>query len=289
MPADDAVEDPLLHPWRLHPWNTSFRWRSPTELTALTAEQAAAFDREGVVVLEQVVTGDELAELVDALDEAERETDDFLGGLPDGRLMIAEQGAITFSVHLAARSEPARRATMHPTLLGACRDLVGPDVRLYWDQAVYKKPAKPRRFPWHQDNGYTFVEPQQYLTCWIALTDAAVDDGCPQVVPGVHRRGTLAHRWVDPLGFECFREPPVTPMIAEVRAGDVVAFSSLSPHLTGPNLTDRVRKAYIVQYAPEGAEALAGDPAAGPPTTRTPCDDPDRQYPVLANGRPCTA
>jgi hypothetical protein len=63
---------------------------------------------------------------------------------------------------------------------------------------------------WHQDNGYTFVEPQQYLTCWVALTDATEANGCPWVAPGVHKLGTLAHRYVEPLGFECFDDPPET-------------------------------------------------------------------------------
>jgi len=31
---------------------------------------------------------------------------------------------------------------------------------LYHDQAVYKENEKPRRFPWHQDNGYTYVSPE---------------------------------------------------------------------------------------------------------------------------------
>ena len=30
-------------------------------------------------------------------------------------------------------------------------------------------------------------------------------------------------------------------------------FSSLAPHRTGPNLTDGTRKAYILQYAGDGA------------------------------------
>ena len=36
----------------------------------------------------------------------------------------------------------------------------------------------------------------------------------------------------------------------------MVVFSSLTPHCTGSNRTDQVRKAYIVQYAPDGAEVL---------------------------------
>ena len=74
---------------------------------------------------------------------------------------------------------------------------------------MYKKPEKPRRFPWHQDNGYKFIEPQAYLTCWIAITDATEDNGCPHVAPGLHRLGTLEHTYVEPLGWECFTEPPV--------------------------------------------------------------------------------
>jgi hypothetical protein len=66
-----------------------------------------------------------------------------------------------------------------------------------------------------------------------------------------------------------------------------VVFSSLTPHLTGPNTTDAVRKAYILQYAPAGAEVLRGDPSAGPPSLREPADAPDRQYPVLRGGMPC--
>jgi hypothetical protein len=73
-------------------------------------------------------------------------------------------------------------------------------------------------------------------------------------------------------------------VVAEVPAGGAVVFSSLTPHFTGPNLTSDVRKAYIVQYAPDGAAVLNGDPEAGPPVSATPCDAPERQYPVLVGG-----
>jgi hypothetical protein len=74
--------------------------------------------------------------------------------------------------------------------------------------------------------------------------------------------------------------------LAPVGAGGAVVFSSLTPHLTGPNTTSAVRKAYILQYAPAGAEILRGDPAAGPPALREPANAADRQYAVLRGGRP---
>src|SRR4029453_16591298 len=86
------------------------------------------------------------------------------------------------------------------------------------------------------------------------------------------------------LGFECFSDDDIADIdVAEVGAGGGGVFSSLPPHLTGPNLTGEVRKAYILQYAPQGAEVLRGDPS-GEPTERVPADDPDRQFPVLRAG-----
>ena len=183
-------------------------------------------------------------------------------------MFIAEAGAITFTTHSGrAVGDRAAAFATHDVFVDLCADLVGPDVNMYWDQAVYKKPEKPRRFPWHQDNGYTFVEPQQYLTCWVALTDATEANGCPWVAPGVHQAGTLAHHYVEPLGFECFDDPP-DKIAAPVRAGGAVVFSSLTPHLTGPNLTDEVRKAYILQYAHARSEVLQGDPTRARRRTR---------------------
>ncbi|MGZ8753042.1 MAG: hypothetical protein ACXW1S_08665, partial [Acidimicrobiia bacterium] len=55
---------------------------------------------------------------------------------------------------------------------------------------------------------------------------------------------------------------------------------------TGPNTTGAVRKAYILQYAPDGAVALQGDASKGGPIARVPCTDRDRQYVVLRDGEP---
>lgn len=254
----------------------------------LAKDQAEAFDRDGFVVLRGVFTADEIAAVRAVGDEADAGTELLLRELPEGRAYIAEAGAITFSVHAVSRSSVAADFSRHPVALALCADLVGEDVRLYWDQFVYKKPEKPRRFPWHQDNGYAFVLPQQYLTLWVPLTTATVDNGCPWLAPGRHREGTLAHRFVDPLGWECLGDV-VDAVPAEVTVGDVVVFSSLTPHLTGPNNTHEVRKAYILQYAPDGAAVLWGDPDAGPPSGAVPAAVAERQYRVLAHGAPVPA
>jgi len=259
-----------------HPENRSFTWAPPRgPYRRITAAQAAQYDADGYFLLADAFDAATIASVTAAIDPLEAKVEALLKNQPDETLFIATAGAITFCPQLVVRSALLRDFCRHPVFADLAHDLLGPDVRLYWEQAVYKKPERPREFPWHQDNGYTYVEPQQYLTCWVALTDATLDNGCPWVAPRRHRDGTLRHE-LTPIGWRCLDDvPDAVPVPA--RAGSIVVFSSLTPHRTGPNLSGAVRKAYIVQFAPDGAVALHDG-------ARVPQNDAARQFPVLAGG-----
>lgn len=270
---------------RAHPWNDGHAHAaSEGPFTTIGPEQAAAFDRDGFFVLRGVFTDDRLADLDAAIGPGAEMVQDLLQQLPGGRLSVAGLDTQTVAPNMVGGSEVLRSVCADPTLLGVCADLIGPDVRLYWEQAVYKQPHSAAPVLWHQDNGYTYVEPQQYLTCWIAITDATRQNGCISVVPGVHRDGTLEHRSTE-IGEECWGDWDAAVDVP-VDAGDVVVFSSLTPHATRENRTDDLRKAYIVQYVPDGAVALEGDPTSGAPPTRRPLVDPVLNQPLLVDGRP---
>ena len=218
-------------------------------------------------MLEDAVDPETIAAVDAEIEPFDREVLDFLAH--PARRPVQHRRASTPS-RSRSTSRRARRCSRDfcasPLFADLCHDLIGPDARLYWEQAVYKQPQGAEPVLWHQDNGYTYVEPQAYLTCWVALTDATLDNGCVWVLPGVHRAGTVAHRDT-PIGFQCCEDPDGAVAVP-VKAGSVVVFSSLTPHATGHNTTDEVRKAYILQYAPDGAVALQGDPADGSPTDR---------------------
>jgi ectoine hydroxylase-related dioxygenase (phytanoyl-CoA dioxygenase family) len=266
-----------------HDLNQGFEWadhRGPFRV--VTEAQARQYDELGYFVLEDALTAEQCDAVTAAIDPVEASREKELRQQHDGKFFIARADEITFTTHLVVRSEILRRFTASVLFADLCADLIGPDVRLYWDQAVYKKPGTEAPFPWHQDNGYAFVEPQQYLTCWIALTDATVENGCPWVVPKLHRQGTLAHQYSD-IGFVCLSDPDGAVAVP-VRRGSMVVFSSLTPHSTGPNVTQAVRKSYIVQFAP--ADACVIQVRQQTEVARQPADDEARQYMILREGQP---
>jgi phytanoyl-CoA hydroxylase len=173
---------------KLHPKNLRFTWTAPAgPFLRITPEQARAWNQDGGFLLEDAFTPEEVAAVRAEIDPIDAQSTAFLRTREGGKLFIAEDGNITFSPNLVLRSKALARFCAHRAFADLCHDLIGPDARLYWEQAVYKKPEKPGTFPWHQDNGYRYVEPQQYLTCWVPLTDATRENGCPWIAPGLHR------------------------------------------------------------------------------------------------------
>ena len=80
-----------------------------------------------------------------------------------------------------------------PEVLDAVEDLIGPDIRLFHLTVWPKDAGSGTYVSWHQDATYFALEPACHVTAWVALTDAPVESGCMEVVPGSHRLGQLPH------------------------------------------------------------------------------------------------
>lgn len=254
-----------------HPKNRAYQWTPlPGPFSILDQEASKSYDENGYFLFKDAFLPEELDAVEAAISPFERAAEDWLRSTGGG-VSIAQADRITFTVHLVKQSPVLKQFSRHPVLQRLCTDILGKNARLYWDQAVYKKPGNPAEFPWHQDNGYAYVEPQNYLTCWIPLTDATEENGCPWVVPGFHKSGTFDH-WPSPNGMQCLTDPEHAVAVP-ARKGDIVVFSSLTPHRTGPNLTDATRKTYVLQFAPDGA--VMHPKEGGAPILQ---NDDERQY-----------
>lgn len=259
--------------------NRGFVWRhrlGPFRL--ISPEQAEHFNRWGYIVLRNAIEPSILTNVRSAIDAVEAQYEASLLGGTDGN--GTRVGKISFTHHVVLQSTLVRAFAVSDLFVNICSDLLGPNVRLYWDQAIYKKAACEVDVPWHQDTGYVFTEPQDYLTCWVPLADVSKENGCLWVKPGKHLRGTLRHRMTQ-IGYTCGSKADVG-LPLEVEAGDVAVLSALVPHRTGPNLSDSTRKAYLLQYAVDGTRVLRDH--LGNDVNKL-CQATDRQFWLLEEGR----
>lgn len=134
-------------------------------------------------------------------------------------------------------------------------DLLGGPSSLYMPFTAVKSGGGGGRFSFHQDNQYTrFTDGLLGINIWFALVDMMPENGCLQMCPRSHLRGTLdADTEAD--GHRRTKIEPQDFLPLRMRAGDAVAFSRLTVHGSGSNSTPEARIAYALQFFRDDAEA----------------------------------
>ena len=179
-------------------------------------------------------------------------------------------GHVEFLFNLWLAEPEIRPFVFEPTLAGWAAQLIGTTaVRLLEDNALVKPPHSGGELQWHQDFPYWPLAQPNAVTAWIALDDTDADNGAMRAAVGSHltgerlpavfgtgtpylheRRPATVRPMEDPtaLGFE-------TETLG-LAAGEVSFHSSLTWHGSGPNNSDRVRRAVVIRYVADGTRWL---------------------------------
>jgi ectoine hydroxylase-related dioxygenase (phytanoyl-CoA dioxygenase family) len=145
----------------------------------LTAAQIAQYDRDGYVCPVDAFSTERTRAWRERLESFERS---------QGQKMTRGHN---FKPHLLF---PWVDEIVHaPEVLDAVEDLIGPDIRLFHLTVWPKDAGSGAYVSWHQDATYFALDPICHVTAWVALTDAPVEAGCMEVVPGSHKLGQLRH------------------------------------------------------------------------------------------------
>ena len=153
----------------------------------------------------------------------------------------------------AERDDVFMAHAANPRILDIIESLIGPDIKLFGSQCFMKPPGGIPK-PYHQDSAYFNIEPRELVTCWTALDDATIDNGCLWVIPGSHRIGLLDHDQPWHVGdrvdmqvrdeqIDCTRE-----LSNELTAGSCSFHHSMLLHRSGPNQTESPRRGLAVHY-----------------------------------------
>lgn len=145
------------------------------------------------------------------------------------------------------RCDFTREVLASQRVIDLLKPIAGGDLWVSMDQAVTKHPGAGV-FRWHQDNGYNGIKVPHYQF-WVALTPTRKQNGALTLAPGSHKRGLLPHKFVG--GGQMEVQGPIGDTVCiDADIGDVIIFSSLMLHCTGPNEADNSRVAYVAEYLP---------------------------------------
>ncbi|MEM6665417.1 MAG: phytanoyl-CoA dioxygenase family protein [Pseudomonadota bacterium] len=148
----------------------------------------------------------------------------------------------------------------HPCILDTVECLIGPEITSNPIQHVRIKP--PERAvsgeetrahivstDWHQDMGVTMPEADdtEFVTVWLAITDATIENGCLQVATGQFDQ-MLPHCTRTQVGIADAFLPESSATPVPVRAGGAVLFHPLTPHASLANQSDGYRWSFDLRY-----------------------------------------
>lgn len=127
--------------------------------------------------------------------------------------------------------------------------LLGPDLRLYRATALMKPPAVGSAKGLHQDAPYWPIEPMSMWSCWVALDDATLGNGCLVVLPGSHLGGPLPHHETqDDFVIDEGTVDESTLVPVPVPRGSALCFHSLLVHGSAANTSEVPRRAVTISY-----------------------------------------
>ena len=123
--------------------------------------------------------------------------------------------------------------------------------------------------PWHQDEAYWDTGfAYRALGCWVPLDPATVESGCMHFLPGSHTGAVRPHRHIDD-------DPTVHGLECDVAEADAAVAVPLDPggasfhhcrtlHMTTPNVSGRVRRAWATEVQVEPIPLPEGEHADRP-------------------------
>jgi len=227
-------------------------------LRFLTAKQVNQFKLNGFLVVEDVLSKDEIEVLAERTDLIAANK---VNQVPDTSIQLekifvnGEQPvadkilSVRKLYNLAVYDQIMWEHVTHTKIVDIITDLlVTDDVKMYGDQLFMKAPKTGTAQGWHQDSAsWRDIFPMDLVTAWTAIDHATEENGCLNFIPGTHRWGMMQSNRLKPflsdLGSNQWPTVPVP-----LRAGSISFHHSLTLHMSHANQSSHRRRGYAVHY-----------------------------------------
>jgi len=240
----------------------------------LSDEQKAAFERDGVLVVDDAVDAGLLARLRDDFAAWVRESanhDAPYGVTVDGRprfdLQPGEDGRPPALRRVQAPTEVSDayfEAMANSAMTDMVAELIGPDIKLHHTKINSKQPGAATEVKWHQDFPYTPHSNADLVTALLMVDEVTEENGPLAVAPGSHK-GPIHSLWHDGVFTGAVAPEIEAAMQAEARlctgrAGSVCLMHTRLAHGSEANRSDMPRTLFISVYSAGDAMPCSPNP-----------------------------
>ena len=232
----------------------------------LTKKQITEFNQQGFIKGDVVLNDEEVELLRDELDlvmDGKSVKKPILNrNLLDGGMgmEMTKKETVVQIVNLWMASDAYFNHACNQTICEDIAQLCETDtLRIWHDQVQYKPPVIGGAGNWHQDHpAWPIIQPADLISAWVALDDATIENGCMWMVPGSHKWGDQQKYLSDTSDYKPHHSRKellpdganTEPVPFEIKKGQVGYHHCLTWHGSGPNRSDRKRRAIAVHYMP---------------------------------------
>lgn len=273
-------------------------------MKALTQDQKDRFWRDGVLLVEDAVTPEQLVKLRGVFAgwvEDSRDHEDDFGETLDGRARFdLEPGHTAEAPALRRVQSPEELSDVYADVMRNARtvdfvaELIGPAIKFHHGKVNSKLPGAATKVKFHQDFPFQPMTNDDLITALLFVDDVTLENGPLEVVPGSHKGPlyTLWHNGVftGAVADDVFEEHKDKIIRCTGKAGSVCLMHSSLLHGSAPNLSDKPRTLYIATYYAEDAielspnhlpSTLTHELVRGEPSGRVRCTSYDMQLPEM--------
>ncbi|MEE2657997.1 MAG: phytanoyl-CoA dioxygenase family protein [Candidatus Latescibacterota bacterium] len=225
---------------------------------SLAQAQIESFRRDGYLIYGNLLGGNQLEELRSEYDHAFEEARESARyrnlSAAEGAAQRHDKGAdeeMLQIMQMCERSLAFRQLLYHEPILDVVEDLIGPNIQLFHDQALFKPANTGGAIHWHQDNAYWQCLPANLVSCWLTLDDVNVENGAMHLLPGSHLMRT-DHERGDVLLDAADNLDTSGAVIVDLPAGGAMFHHCQTLHFTPPNRTERQRRAFAIHFMSPG-------------------------------------
>jgi len=233
---------------------------------ALSQEQLDFFAQNGYLRYGALLKGEEVEALRREYDETFRQAVEgntfsnlAVGWGGDAKTKTEAPRKMYQMMNMCERNIAFRKLIYDGRMLDLVQDLIGPNIMLFHDQALFKPAKHGGPVFWHQDNAYWKCRPANLVSCWLTLDDVERDNGAMQVIPGSHLKPVWHNQSEQTnslLKIEGIEEDKA--VVVDLPAGGVMFHHCQTLHYTAPNITDRQRRAFAIHFMIPGTSKEDG-------------------------------